>query len=141
MDGAESMVTKRVLPQWMTDDKADTKKLCTRDVKRRKEVSPRKRIVYCMNEKELVECALEILTEDKRQRDSEKKTAAIIQGDEPGADKEREEEPQIPPEGTSSFLKIIPPLSKDLGPSTTESGTHSDQDDDPIKYVREIFFS
>ncbi|XP_040201597.1 cell cycle regulator of non-homologous end joining isoform X2 [Rana temporaria] len=61
MDDDGSKAKKRVLPQWMTEDKVDTKKPFPTNVKRKKYRSPRKSTVYCMNEKELVDYALEII--------------------------------------------------------------------------------
>ncbi|XP_063786674.1 cell cycle regulator of non-homologous end joining isoform X2 [Pseudophryne corroboree] len=142
MDGGEPIAKKRVLPPWMTEDKAKTKKLCTKHLKREK-ISPRKRTVYCMDEKELVEYALEILNEVKTRSDIKKDAVEDTQEDEdkPAADKVSDEESPLPLEGSSRTLKSILPLSKDLRDSAAGPGTHSDEDDDPLKYVREIFFS
>ncbi|XP_077325308.1 cell cycle regulator of non-homologous end joining isoform X3 [Lithobates pipiens] len=137
MDGDESKAKKRVLPQWMTEDKVDTKEPFSRNVKRKKYRSPRKSTVYCMNEKELVDYALEIINKSKKEQGSEAETA--IEGDEAESCKDRDEKPQTPSEGAHS-PKLAPSSPKKLS-NTNLPETLSDEEDDPLKYVREIFFS
>ncbi|KAM5172337.1 cell cycle regulator of non-homologous end joining isoform 1-T2 [Mantella aurantiaca] len=140
MEDDKSKVKKRVLPQWMREDKADTKKLFKKEVKRKKDRSPRKCTVYCMNEKELVDYALEILSKSKKERDNETETEAAIEGDKMKICEGRSEEPQTSTKAShSSKLTSSPP--KDLTNSTALNESQSDDEDDPLKYVREIFFS
>ncbi|XP_056425913.1 cell cycle regulator of non-homologous end joining [Hyla sarda] len=128
MDGAE--VKKRVLPSWMTDENSGSKKPRPAEVRRKKktQVAPRKRTLYCMNEKELMEFALEILNQNKDKSDTEEKHNEI-----PEDKEDTEEKPPISP--ASEELRTVPPL-----PDVSED-PKEDSDDDPLKYVREIFFS
>ncbi|XP_040201596.1 cell cycle regulator of non-homologous end joining isoform X1 [Rana temporaria] len=137
MDDDGSKAKKRVLPQWMTEDKVDTKKPFPTNVKRKKYRSPRKSTVYCMNEKELVDYALEIINKSKKEGGSEAETAT--QEDKVESCKDGDENPQTPSEGTRS-PKLTPSPPKKLS-NTNLPETLSDEEDDPLKYVREIFFS
>ncbi|XP_053318681.1 cell cycle regulator of non-homologous end joining-like [Spea bombifrons] len=135
MEEEESKEKKRVLPQWMTDAKSDSNR--ARDLKRKKVISPRKQPVYCMNEMELVACALEIINQGKRFVDTE----------EVGLDEQSDDLPAGTPAGTSSTY-IPPPTNKENPRSPIKgfrkptAGVRSDDDDDdPLKFVREIFFS
>ncbi|XP_069822912.1 cell cycle regulator of non-homologous end joining isoform X2 [Dendropsophus ebraccatus] len=130
MDDAETKGKKRVLPSWMTDDNSGRKKpRPTEPRKKKTQVSPRRRTVYCMNEKELVECALEVLDQNKIQRDIETKAEPAEYKEDPSPDTDSEEKPPISP--VAEKPRTIPPP-----PEVSE-----DSDDDPLKYVREIFFS
>ncbi|CAI9549610.1 unnamed protein product [Staurois parvus] len=123
----------------MMEDKAHTKKPLTRDVKKRKYRSPRKSTVYCMNEKELVDYALQILNKSKKDRGSEAETEASVEGDKVESYKDGDKKPQTPPEASCSpKLTQSPPKNSS---NTTLPETVSDEEDDPLKFVREIFFS
>ncbi|XP_018423386.1 PREDICTED: modulator of retrovirus infection homolog [Nanorana parkeri] len=140
MEGDESKAKKRVLPQWMTEDKADAKKPFMREVKRKKGGSPRKCTVYCMNEKELVDCALEILSKSIKEQDHEVESEAAVEDYRGESCKDRDEEPQTAPEASRSPKRTSSP-PKDLASNTAGAESLSDEEDDPLKYVREIFFS
>ncbi|XP_073423604.1 cell cycle regulator of non-homologous end joining [Dendrobates tinctorius] len=132
MAGAGSAVKRRLLPSWMTDDNSAPRKPRSAEPRRRKtqvSVSSRKRTVYCMNEKELVECALEVLSQSKGQREDEEKSKA-------GAD----EEAASPAAGHE---EPPPTAARSERPQTKPPSCHDsdDPDNDPLKYVREIFFS
>ncbi|XP_044133834.1 cell cycle regulator of non-homologous end joining-like [Bufo gargarizans] len=133
MDDTESKIKKRVLPSWMIDDNSHPKKRCTTEAKGRKKTqgSSRNRTVYCMNEKELVECALEILNQGKVHRDIEEKNESELQEDKEDSslDTDIDKKPVISP--ASDKPQTIPLSSDEL---------KHDSDDDPLKYVREIFF-
>ncbi|KAM4036926.1 cell cycle regulator of non-homologous end joining [Anomaloglossus baeobatrachus] len=134
MDVADSAVKRRVLPAWMTDDHSAAKKPHTAEPWRRKTPvvsgSSRKKTVYCMNEKELVECALEVLSRGKEERkDKEKTKAEDYKEAAPSPDTGSEKKPPTSP---GSERPRTPP------PSCNDS---HDPDNDPLKYVREIFFS
>ncbi|KAM3926651.1 cell cycle regulator of non-homologous end joining isoform 2-T3 [Leptodactylus fuscus] len=136
MDDTESKVKKRVLPSWMTDDTSCPKKPCTAETttrrKKKTQVSGRKRTVYCMNERELLEYALEILSQGKAQGDIKEESQAELQEDkeEPSPDRDDEKKPPISPGPEKP------------GPLPASPGDpKDDSDDDPLKYVREIFFS
>ncbi|XP_072256271.1 cell cycle regulator of non-homologous end joining [Pyxicephalus adspersus] len=139
MDSNESKAKKRILPQWMTEDKPITKKPCASGVKK-KDRSPQKRTIYCMNEKELVDYALEILHKSKIEQDSELEAETDIEEEKTKdlcTDKD-EISPTSPEASCSQKLTLSRP--KDLTNHSVLSNTKSD-DDDPLKYVREIFFS
>ncbi|KAJ1166473.1 hypothetical protein NDU88_006873 [Pleurodeles waltl] len=64
MELPESKAKKRMLPTWMNETKTDGKECRSKRVKKKKKPllrSPKKQVVYCMNEAELVEVALEVL--------------------------------------------------------------------------------
>ncbi|XP_066446424.1 cell cycle regulator of non-homologous end joining [Eleutherodactylus coqui] len=125
MDDAESKAKKRLLPSWMTEDSAACRGSRSSETRRRK-TAPRRRTVYCMNERELVECALEILDQGRERRDGEESTKAELQDhrEDPVSDTDSQKKPLTP--------RPIPPSS---------DHPRKDSDDDALKYVREIFFS
>ncbi|XP_077122903.1 cell cycle regulator of non-homologous end joining [Ranitomeya variabilis] len=128
MDAAGSAVKRRLLPSWMTADNSAPKKPHSAEPRKRKKevsVSSRKRTVYCMNERELVECALEVLSQSKVQREDEEKSKKEAAS--PAAGRE-----ETPPTAAGSEKPRTKP------PSCNDS---DDPDNDPLKYVREIFFS
>ncbi|OCT88092.1 cell cycle regulator of non-homologous end joining [Xenopus laevis] len=135
MENVESKVKKRVLPQWMTDGNGSTKTSSSSNVKRKKESSSPKRLtVYCMNEKELVECALEILNEEKRRDVSDMEAIA-----EASEDHQSEESQPTSPANETGSPEVIPSTSKAAETSPAEAET--DSDNDALRLVREIFFT
>ncbi|XP_053574949.1 cell cycle regulator of non-homologous end joining [Bombina bombina] len=135
MEGAESNTKKRVLPLWMTEDKAKNLRSPPKKPKK-KEIFPRKRTVYCMSEMELVEYALQILHESRGQKRND---VTIIP--ETSEESESEMEPNtLPSKATCSHVISTSP-SKDLENNQLAPQTNYDSDDDPLKFVREIFFS
>ncbi|XP_006887267.1 PREDICTED: modulator of retrovirus infection homolog [Elephantulus edwardii] len=107
---------------------------------------PARRTVYCMNEAELVNVALSILIEGRRQKNPpEKDTARPGNG-------EHSRTPLMSPrsEGTSedenSGAEALPPsTTPSQGSQNSDSALTCSQnpaeEDDTLKYVREIFFS
>ncbi|CAN2387190.1 hypothetical protein PRIEUP_LOCUS8224 [Pristimantis euphronides] len=132
MDDPESKVKRRVLPCWMTAGNGSRGKSCTT----RSEKSPsRKRTVYCMNEKELVESALEILSQGRAQKDSEEKTKAVEPDSKADPFSDTDSEKKLPIFPAAKKPRTAPPSSDDSDHPKKGS------DDDALKYVREIFFS
>ncbi|XP_075458673.1 cell cycle regulator of non-homologous end joining [Ascaphus truei] len=107
MEGAESGAKKRILPQWMTEEKAITAKLQAKELKRKKDTSPRTRTVYCMNEMELVEYALEVLNEDSRQRKDDRQKTIETNG-------ESEKALHMSPDGATPCPNITLSLPKPM---------------------------
>ncbi|XP_073506318.1 cell cycle regulator of non-homologous end joining [Phyllobates terribilis] len=133
MDGTDAAVKRRRLPPWMTDETSGPKKPRSAEPRRRKaqvcSVSSRRRTVYCMNEQEVVESALEVLSQSKVQREGEKKSKAEEDTKEASPETGREKKP--PTSAGSEEPRNRPPSCNDS----------DDPDNDPLKYVREIFFS
>ncbi|XP_063301364.1 cell cycle regulator of non-homologous end joining isoform X2 [Pelobates fuscus] len=97
--------------------------------------SSRKRTVYCLNEMELVDYAVEIINKSKMQLGKEERNTKMIPEDVEIAD--------TPPSpvlvSQSPKLPVSPATNCET--TTMASRTHSENDDDPLKFVREIFFS
>ncbi|KAE8613335.1 hypothetical protein XENTR_v10007672 [Xenopus tropicalis] len=133
METVESKGKKRVLPEWMKEENVGTNISSTKNLKRKKENSSPKRLtVYCMNERELVACALEILSEEKRRNASD--MAAITEASE---DQQSGESQATSPANQTSSPEVVPSTSK--APTVPE--TDSDSDDDALRLIREIFFT
>ncbi|KAM8974603.1 cell cycle regulator of non-homologous end joining [Pelodytes ibericus] len=134
MDEAESRLKKRVLPQWMTQETIN--RTAERGVKRTKVISPRKRTVHCMNERELVDYARKIISKSKIHLESEDEGVMQIHQE------EKSEEPVTKPlHAVCRSRQTPPPPAKGFQTTAATSGAPSDSEDDPLKFVREIFFS
>ncbi|XP_012498224.1 PREDICTED: modulator of retrovirus infection homolog [Propithecus coquereli] len=151
METLKSENKKRILPSWMTAPVTEKRVAPVKTPKRRRTAvvpvaaarPPAARTVYCMNEAELVDVALGILIESRKQE----KLSPV------GADK-----PELSP--TSSVSPHTssgsgseeedsgkdtrgPGLSSSPGPGGSDSACSRNpkEDEDVLKYVREIFFS
>ncbi|XP_068258010.1 cell cycle regulator of non-homologous end joining isoform X2 [Nyctibius grandis] len=137
---------RRLLPAWMGaagDERAAAAAPLPRTGRRQAAVAPRAAAaVYCMNEAELVDVALEVLAENLRCEEDEKR-----------AQSGSEEEQELPPtpteapgstagtEGGSNHSLAFPsPPDAGAGADAERTGWE-DSEDDALKYVREIFFS
>ncbi|XP_019510334.1 PREDICTED: modulator of retrovirus infection homolog [Hipposideros armiger] len=139
---------KRVLPAWMTVQGAE-KSMVPAKRRRRAAVPaaaarlPAVKTVYCMSEAELVDVALGVLIESRKQEEVLERLPLA------GADKLELSASQSswssPGSGTEDEDngKGAPPL--DLSPCQETAGSacprSPEEDEDVLKYVREIFFS
>lgn len=159
METLTSGTKKRILPSWMTAQVTQKSRGQETSPKRRKTTAaaaaarlPAVRTAYCMSEAELVDVALGILVEDRKQEKlSEQPFLA-------GADK-----PELPPtssvsssasssprspgrsededNGQDALPPGLSPSQEPGGPASACSSSSAGEDEDALKYVREIFFS
>ncbi|KAL1778256.1 modulator of retrovirus infection-like [Sigmodon hispidus] len=166
METLKSEDKKRVLPSWMTAPVDERKVLSVKKPQRKRRAAaqvgsatraPTTKTVYCMNEAELVHVALEILIEcswpasfPKRGRKQEKTSLVAT-------DKLQPSPPSSPAPYTSSSGSSseeagsgnsLPALglspSQEPGASDSpcsRSPQEGKEEEDVLKYVREIFFS
>ncbi|XP_068943383.1 cell cycle regulator of non-homologous end joining [Petaurus breviceps papuanus] len=154
MANAQPESKKRDLPPWMTTQVAVRKSLPTwRPDKRRKTTVqsadassslPPLRTVYLMNEAELVDVALGILVECHKQ---EKPLEHILLL---GTDKAETTQPKPPwasescsdgEEEVNDAPRISPSSKQEYSASGHKKNSEDKEDEDALKYVREIFFS
>ncbi|XP_044102554.1 cell cycle regulator of non-homologous end joining isoform X3 [Neovison vison] len=155
MGDLKSWDKKRVLPTWMTAQEAEKRKVAVKTPKGRRPAAQgaatarlaTARTVYCMNEAEMVDVALGILVEARKQEKPLESPTLV------GADK-----PELSPIRSASSPGSIgsrsededigkdarpPGLSPPQGPPGSDSACSGspEDDEDMLKYVREIFFS
>ncbi|XP_045144677.1 cell cycle regulator of non-homologous end joining [Echinops telfairi] len=146
----------RVLPTWMTAQVAEKQEVPAKNPRKRRKAAvtmtaatrpAAQRTTYCMNEAELVDVALGILIEGRQPERPEEHTA-LAAADKPecspthsgplwplGSQEEDEdkEEASLPPSRASSLGLGVP--------DSACSPPQVDEEEDALKYVREIFFS
>ncbi|XP_058047784.1 cell cycle regulator of non-homologous end joining [Ahaetulla prasina] len=129
---------KRILPAWMTKNVTEPEEWAKMKSKRRKKTAlTRTETVYCMNEAELVDMALCILAEnckaieDLSSEDKiQERQQELIDDHLPGTAVNIAKDPPVPPT----------PPDQSASLSSNEE-TKLEEDDDALKYVREIFFT
>ncbi|XP_054420439.1 cell cycle regulator of non-homologous end joining [Pteronotus mesoamericanus] len=153
MEALNSGDKKRVLPTWMTAQAPEKRMRLVKTPKRSRMAAvpaaaarlPVGKTVYCMNEAELVDVALGVLIESRKQEKVPEQSPLA------GTDKP-ELSPtcsELPSSGSASEDEdngrgALPPgLSPSQGPPGSGSACHrsAEEEEDVFKYVREIFFS
>uniref|UniRef100_A0A8D2CUA3 Cell cycle regulator of NHEJ n=1 Tax=Sciurus vulgaris TaxID=55149 RepID=A0A8D2CUA3_SCIVU len=154
METLKSGSKKRVLPSWMTSQVAERRVVPVKTPNRRRMAAgsvaagtPAMKTVYCMNKAEIMDVALGILIEVKSEKpwelsplvDDDKLELSPIWSISPhtssGSSSEEEDD------GKYRAAWGLSP-SQGLGPSsTTCSSPREVEEEDVLKYVREIFFS
>ncbi|XP_049749337.1 cell cycle regulator of non-homologous end joining isoform X1 [Elephas maximus indicus] len=154
METMQSANKNRILPAWMTAQVVEKPVVPAKDPKRRRTAVakasaarlPAMRTVYCMNEAEVVDAALAVLIEGrKREKSLEQKAPAKADKLElsprslrspwsPGGRSEDKDN------GEDSLPPSLGP-SQELGGSDSTHSESQKEEEDALKYVREIFFS
>ncbi|XP_028928630.1 cell cycle regulator of non-homologous end joining [Ornithorhynchus anatinus] len=133
---------RRLLPSWMTSGPPEGKAEEDAAVVAApaEESLGEARTVYCMNEAELVEAALEILTESQeRERPPEPPSPAGSES--PRLPSAQPESPWSPEgSGDASPDTDLAPRGP-VGSQEEEEEEKEEDEEDDMKYVREIFFS
>ncbi|XP_047619163.1 cell cycle regulator of non-homologous end joining isoform X3 [Phacochoerus africanus] len=152
MEALKSENKKRVLPTWMTAhgaEKKTTKRRRADLVPTAAARLPATRTVYCMNEAEMVDVALGILIEGRKQEkpweqpplagaDKPARSPASSAPPAPRPPGTRSEDEERGGEDTPAPVPRPPPGPAGSEPARSPS---PEQDHDALKYVREIFFS
>lgn len=156
METLESENKKRVLPSWMTAPVDERRLLPARTPKRKRTAAeqvgaaaraPATKTVYCMNEAEMVDVALEILIEGRKQEKLTLVAADKLQLSPPCSASPHPSSPgsSSEEEGSGNSSAALG-LSPSQGPESADSACsrspeEEKEEEDVLKYVREIFFS
>ncbi|XP_026550214.1 cell cycle regulator of non-homologous end joining isoform X2 [Notechis scutatus] len=123
---------KRILPAWMSKKAAEPEEWAKMRSKRRKKTAlARTETMYCMNEAELVDMALCILAENCK----------AIEGDVISQEHQQELREGHHPRTAVNIAKDPPVPSTPPAALSSNEETKLEEDDDALKYVREIFFT
>ncbi|NP_001233721.1 cell cycle regulator of non-homologous end joining [Cricetulus griseus] len=154
METLKSENKKRVLPSWMTAPVDEKRELSVKTPKRKKIAAgqvglatraPVMKTVYCMNEAEMVDVALGILIEGRKQEEP-----TLVAPDKPQPSPPYSASPHTSSPGSSSEKEDSGNrwpalgLSPSHGPEAADSPcsrSPEEEEEDALKYVREIFFS
>ncbi|XP_019370525.1 PREDICTED: modulator of retrovirus infection homolog [Gavialis gangeticus] len=142
MEASASTAKKRVLPSWMIAGVAEQRETMppARPKRRKKAAEAGTVTVYCMNEAELVTVALGILAENLKCKEREDKV--LSENEEEQGCQQLQIDPQWSPATTSGSRTPksgTKPQTEALG--CADRTVSEDEDDDVLKYVREIFFT
>ncbi|XP_008821678.1 cell cycle regulator of non-homologous end joining [Nannospalax galili] len=152
---------KRVLPSWMTTPVDEREVVPVKIRKRRRMVAvpmgaatraPSTKTVYCMNEAEMVDVALGILIESRKQEklweqpflaDADKLQLSPSSSESPHTNSPRSGSEEEDSRENSPVLGLSPSQGPGTSKSTCSPSPEEDKDEeeDVLKYVREIFFS
>ncbi|CAH6778423.1 Cyren [Phodopus roborovskii] len=152
METLNSENKKRVLPSWMTAPVDERRESSMKSPRRKTTAAvqagvatraPVMRTVYCMNEAEMVEVALEVLIEGRKQE-----APTLVATDKLRLSPPYSASPSPPgsssgEEGSGNCSPALG-LSPSQGPEATDSPcsrSPKEEEEDALKYVREIFFS
>ncbi|XP_041531275.1 cell cycle regulator of non-homologous end joining [Microtus oregoni] len=156
MGSPKSENKKRILPSWMTAPEDERRELSAKTPKRKRRAAvqegvatraPATKTVYCMNEAEMVDVALGILIEGRKQE-----TASLVTTDKLQLSPPYSASPHTSSPGSSSEEEGSGSSSPALDPSPSQAPEAADspcssspkeekEEEDVLKYVREIFFS
>lgn len=140
--GTPDVAKKRTLPPWMTTRGSEPAAVTNLKAKRRKKTAlERPETVYCMNEAELVDMALCILAEDCTDKEAEF-TAPEVPKPQPVPTEPQQSTASSSKANISTIGSKLPNNLESSGCSEKiQSDREDNEDDDALKYVREIFFS
>ncbi|TFK03339.1 Cell cycle regulator [Platysternon megacephalum] len=131
---------KRVLPPWMAEREVEPRKTMSavRAKRAKKPAVARTVTIYCMNEAELVDVALGVLAENCKYKEMEGNVPSETEGEQEG--QQTLTEPQWSPASSGGASTPRPHAQPDALGCASRTDTEDDEDD-ALKYVREIFFS
>ncbi|XP_006990449.2 cell cycle regulator of non-homologous end joining [Peromyscus maniculatus bairdii] len=157
METLASENKKRVLPSWMTAPVDERRVLPARTPKRKRTAAvqvgaaartPATKTVYCMNEAEMVDVALEILIEGRKQEKPTLVAADKLQLSPPCSASPHPSSPGSSSEeegsgNSSAALGLSPSQGPEAAADSpcSRSPEEEKEEEDVLKYVREIFFS
>nr|XP_020671143.1 modulator of retrovirus infection homolog [Pogona vitticeps] len=134
---------RRILPAWMAERAAEPAQEAEAKPKRRKMAAlPRLETVYCMNEAELVDIALCFLAENCKDKEME---AASSEDEVPATQQVPVSHQRRAESGSdrtpSPTMGSKPPKEWCTLSGNKKAESEEKDDDDALKYVREIFFT
>ncbi|XP_038243553.1 cell cycle regulator of non-homologous end joining isoform X3 [Dermochelys coriacea] len=144
MESSVWKAKKRVLPPWMAVREVEPRKTTSavRLKRAKKPAVARTMTVYCMNEAELVDVALGVLAENCKYKEMEGNVPSETEAEQEG--QQTPTKPQWSPAssgGASTPSSGPRPHAQPDALGCASRTDTEDDEDDALKYVREIFFS